>query len=91
MKKYFILSFLILSIKLTYSQKDKDHNILIEQLAKAATDEQKVISLVALAEYLVYRDFSEAESKALKAISIVKNNPKLLNKDIQDSLFLQLI
>lgn len=80
MKKYFILSFLILSIKLTYSQKDKDHNILIEQLAKAATDEQKVISLVALAEYLVYRDFSEAESKALKAISIVKNNPKLLEE-----------
>ncbi|CAL2077607.1 sensor histidine kinase [Tenacibaculum sp. 190524A02b] len=80
MKKYFILSFLILSIKLTYSQKDNDYNTLKEQLTKATTDEQKVLSLVALAEYLVYRDFSEAEGKALKAISIVKSNSKLLKE-----------
>ncbi|WP_353778751.1 tetratricopeptide repeat protein [Winogradskyella sp. 3972H.M.0a.05] len=86
----FVLVFILLLItNSSYSQQqaenetakeDKDTILInLEQQYKVAkTDSARVTSLVALAEYEVYREFSEAEDHLLTAVEIVNNNKDLL-------------
>ncbi|MEO1032321.1 MAG: transcriptional regulator [Bacteroidota bacterium] len=84
-----ILVIILLITTSSYSQKQADNEktkeerdtILInlrQQYKTAKTDSARVTSLVALAEYEVYREFSEAEDHLHTAVDIVNNNIDLL-------------
>ncbi|WP_422107522.1 tetratricopeptide repeat protein [Winogradskyella sp.] len=87
--RYVLVIILLLNTIISYGQKQSQNEeakeegdtLLIDlqqQYKTAKSDSARVTSLVALAEYEVYREFSEAEDHLHTAVDIVNNNIDLL-------------
>ena len=87
--RFFIVITLLLITSISYGQRQAENEAIkedrdtilinLEQQYKVAkTDSARVTSLVALAEYKVYRELNEAEDHLHTAVEIVNNNKDLL-------------
>lgn len=83
MKPQLFIVFILIGFYSIGQEIEKDRIQELENKVKEAiTDSSKIMSQVALAEYMVYRKFSEAETHANLALEIAKSSEKAIEKGL---------